>query len=77
MKWLSFIFRLIPYLTAGINVIHKDLGIGDKTKIATDLVSLGTQAAIEVNPGDSQLEGAIGQNVNSSIESITTALHRV
>ncbi len=76
MNWLLLIFKLIPYVTAGVNIVHKDLTLGEKTQTAQDIIGLATSAAVSALPTyQGQIVGTLGGMVNDTIASTMATLH--
>src|SRR5450759_5136530 len=47
MNWLALLFKLVPYVVAGIEMIHGDQVAGStKKQMAMDALGVATQAAL-------------------------------
>lgn len=76
MNWILMLLKLIPYVAAGINVVHADLPVEGKVKAAQDALSVAVSSAQQVlAPENAELATAIGETANTSISQIVTALH--
>lgn len=76
MHWLMMILKLIPYIGAGINVVHADLPVEGKVKAAQDALAVAVAGAQSVlAPNDAALADAIGQTANAAIAQTVTAIH--
>ncbi len=76
MNWLLALIKLIPYVAAGIQLVHADLPVEGKIKAAQDALSVAVSAAqATLSPEHAELATAIGETANTTISSIVTALH--
>jgi hypothetical protein len=71
MNWLTVlqgIFKLVPYVVAGIDVVHQNETTETKTQLAQDALSVATQAASAVlSPGDATIANAVSSAVATAI----------
>ena len=76
MNYALMILKLIPYITAGVTVVHQDATQGQKTQIAQDLLGVATLASQQVLTGtNAELANAIGSVAQDSVASIIATLH--
>lgn len=76
MNYLLMLLKLLPYITAGVSVIHTDATTGQKKQIAGDLLGLSTAASQQVLSGtNAELAATIGTVATQSVSSIIEALH--
>lgn len=72
MNWvtvLSGILKLIPYVTAGIEVIHGEKDTATKTQMAQDALSVASQAAAQVlSPGNAAVAASVANIVSTGIQ---------
>jgi len=74
MNWQAFLtgfLKLIPYVVAGVNVIHQNESSETKTQLAQDALGIAVQASTQVlNPADQQLAATVGQTVSGVITTV-------
>lgn len=76
MNYLLMILKLVPYIAAGVSVVHTDATTGQKTQIASDILGLATAGSQQVLSGsDAEMAALIGQTATESITAIINALH--
>lgn len=76
MNWLLSILKLIPYIAAGVHVIHTDADAGQKKQIASDLIGIATAGSQEVlSPENAAIAANVGQAAQSTVSTIIDALH--
>ena len=76
MNYALMILKLIPYITAGVSIVHQDATQGQKTQIAQDLLGVATLASQQVLSGtNAELAQAIGSVAHDSVASIIATLH--
>lgn len=76
MNWVLLLLKLIPYVAAGIHVVHADLPVAGKVAAAQDALSVAIAGAQSVlAPNDAALATGIGEAANASISQIVTSLH--
>lgn len=69
------IMKAIPYVVAGINVVHAEKDTATKTQMAQDALSVATAAAAQLVPADNQQAAqAVSSAVGAAI-SATQAIH--
>lgn len=65
------VFKLIPYVVAGINTIHAEKDSATKTQMAQDALNIATQAAAQVlSPEDQQIAAVASGAVSAGIQSL-------
>jgi len=73
MNWLSIIagiYKLIPYVVAGIETVHENETTETKTQLAQDALGIATQAAAQVLPSsDANIANAVSAAVSGVIAS--------
>lgn len=74
MNWTSIladIFKLVPYVVAGVNTVHAEKDSATKTQIAQDTLSIATQAATSILSGSNAVAAAAASSaVNAAIASV-------
>lgn len=76
MEILEAILKLVPYVAAGISVVHSDLSLGTKQQAANDALSVAVAGAeATLAPTNSALAGALGTIVSTTMNSVIAALH--
>lgn len=76
MNWLLSILKLIPYIAAGVHLIHADATVGERKKIASDLIGLSTAASQEVlSPENAQIAASVGAVAQNTVSNIIDVLH--
>lgn len=76
MNVLLSLLKLIPYLAAGISVVHSDLSLADKKTAAQDALSIAVSAATAALPASqSELASSIGGIAETTMNSVLDALH--
>lgn len=75
MNWLK-LFSLIPYIAAGVQVVHADLDGPGKVQAAQDALAIATAAAGTVlSTADSAKATAISSLASTTLAGLVTALH--
>jgi hypothetical protein len=75
MNDLLKVLSLIPYLGAGISVIHSDLALASKQTAAADAVQIMMLGASSLMPGEATLIGELGTVGLNAMSGIINALH--
>jgi hypothetical protein len=76
MDYLTAILKLLPYIAAGVQVIHQDASAGQKTQIVTDALSLATAGSQQVLTGENaEMAATIGSAATEAVSTIVNALH--
>lgn len=76
LEALEKIFTVIPYIAAGVSLIHSDKSIEDKTTLAQQTAQIATAGIIADLPEADQANGqAIGEVANSTLATIVQLLH--
>jgi|ERR1035437_2200197 translation initiation factor 2 alpha subunit (eIF-2alpha) len=78
MNWLTMLqslFKLVPYVVAGIEVIHTNETTETKTQLAQDALSIATQAAAQIlSPGNAAISNSVSAAVNNGIQNVQDVL---
>ncbi len=78
MNWLALlsgVFKLIPYVVAGIETIHANESTQTKTQLAGDALNIATAAAGQVLTGqDAQIAQIVSSAVGAGIQSTQAIL---
>jgi hypothetical protein len=75
MNDLLKVLSLIPYLGAGISVIHSDLSLASKQTAAADAVQIMMLGASSLMPGEATLIDELGTVGLNAMSGIIKALH--
>lgn len=74
MNWLTNIMKLLPYILAGVNVIHSDASDETKSQIATQLLGVAVAGATQsgvLSPTNSAIAAGAGDVVQGIITSVS------
>ena len=71
---LADLLKLVPYVTAGVEVIHAGESTETKTQLAKQALGVATQAAAQVLSPDNE---QIAQVVSGAVDSAITATQNV
>lgn len=75
MNWLK-LFSLIPYIAAGVQVVHADLDGPGKVQAAQDALAIATAAAGTVLSTEDNIKAtAISSLASTTLAGLVTALH--
>jgi hypothetical protein len=76
MNWLSTLLGLIPIIATGIQTLHADKTLGDKTQMAQDALTLATAgASVALPPAEASLATSVGSIAQTALTATVTALH--
>lgn len=75
MNALLKVLSLIPYLGAGISVIHSDLSLANKQTAAADAMEVLMAGASALMPGEAPLIDELGTVGLNAMSGIIKALH--
>jgi hypothetical protein len=71
INWMTVFastMKLVPYVVAGVEVIHANETTETKTQLAQDALSIATQAAAQVlSPDNNAIANAVSSAVNQAI----------
>ena len=74
MNWtqlLANIFKALPYVVAGVNVVHSEKDSQTKVQIAQDALAIATQGASAILTGtDAQAAQAVSGAVATAIQAV-------
>jgi hypothetical protein len=74
MNWLTVLgglYKLIPYVVAGVEVIHTNESSETKTQLALDALNIATQASTHVlGTSNSAIASVVSTAVSTGIQSV-------
>jgi hypothetical protein len=81
MNWLTAltnVFKLVPYVVAGVETIHQNESTETKTQLAQDALSIATAGAMQIlGPANAQIAGAVSSAVSAGITSVQSVIAAV
>ena len=71
ISWLTGIYKLVPYVVAGVEMIHANENTQTKTQLAQDALSLALSASTQVLTGSNEkaaqiAAGAVSDAISSA-----------
>jgi hypothetical protein len=81
MNWLTILtglYKLIPYVVAGVEVVHTNESTETKTQLAQDALSIAVQGAQQVlSPNDAAIASNVANAVTVGIKSVQAIIASV